>query len=88
MLALLRFAVPLMIVLTVIYVALSLYSRNVRRGKLEAYWDKEELTGDREAFVDLGLKDYDGSLRRKLIWGVYIVPVSVIALLVYVMNYM
>ena len=88
MLAWLRFAVPLTIVLPVIYIALSLYSRNVRRGKLEAYWDEEGLTGDREAFVDLGLKDYDGSLRRKLIWGVYIVPVAVTAALVYVMNYM
>lgn len=88
MFALLRFAVPLMIVLTIIYVALSLYSRSVRRGKLEAYWDEENLTGDREAFVDLGLKDYDGSVRRKLIWGVYIVPVIVVATLVYVMNYM
>ena len=34
MFALLRFAVPLMIVLTIIYVALSFYSRNVRRDKL------------------------------------------------------
>jgi hypothetical protein len=88
MFALLRFAVPLMIVLTIIYIALSLYSRNVRRGKLEAYWEEESLTGDRDAFVELGLKDYDSSLRRKLIWGVYIVPVTVVAVLVYVMNYM
>jgi hypothetical protein len=88
MFALLRFAVPLMIVLTIIYVALSLYSRDVRRGKLEAYWKEEGLTGDKDAFVELGLKDYDGSLRRKLIWGVYIVPVAVVSVLVYVMNYM
>jgi hypothetical protein len=87
MFALLRFAVPLMIVLTIIYVALSLYSRDVRRGKLEAYWKEEGLTGDKDAFVELGLKDYDGSLRRKLIWGVYIVPVAVVSVLVYVMNY-
>ncbi len=88
MFALLRFAVPLMIVLTIIYVALSFYSRNERRGKLEAYWEEEGLTGDMDAFVEHGLKDYDGSLRRKLIWGVYVVPVTVVAVLVYVMNYM
>lgn len=88
MFALLRFAVPLMIVLTIIYVVLSLYSRNARRDKLEAYWEEENLTGDRDAFVELGLKDYDSSLRRKLIWGVYIVPVTAVAILVYVMNYM
>lgn len=88
MFALFRFAIPLLIVLTIIYVALSLYSRSVRRGKLEAYWEEQGQTGDREAFVELGLKKYDESLRRKLIWGVYIVPVSVVGVLVYVMNYM
>lgn len=88
MFALFRFAIPLLIVLTIIYVALSLYSRRVRRGKLEAYWEEQDQTGDREAFVELGLKKYDESLRRKLIWGVYIVPVSVVGVLVYVMNYM
>ena len=88
MFALLRFAIPLLIVLTVIYVALSLYSRSVRRSKLEAYWEEQGLTGDCDAFVELGLKEYDGSLKRKLIWGVYIVPVTVVGVLVYVMNYM
>ena len=88
MFALLRFAIPLLIVLTIIYVALSFYSRSVRRGKLEAYWDENDQTGDRDAFVELGLKEYDGSLRRKLIWGVYIIPVAVVGVLVYVMNYM
>ena len=88
MFALLRFAVPLMIVLTIVYVGLSLYSRNVRRGKLEAHWDRKKLTGNRDAFIKLGLRKYDGSIRRKLIWGVYIVPVAVVMLLVYVTNHM
>lgn len=88
MLALLRFAVPLIIFLTVVYVGLSLYSRNVRRGKLEAHWDRKQLKGNRDAFIKLGLRKYDGSIRRKLIWGVYIVPVVVIAVLVYVTNHM
>ena len=87
MFVMLRFAVPLLVVLTVVYFALSLYSRNVRRGKLEMYWDDEGKTGDRDAFIEHGLKDYDGSLRRKLIWGVYIVPLAVIMALVYVTNY-
>jgi hypothetical protein len=78
----------LMVVLTIVYVSLSLYSRSVRRGKLEDHWHRKGMTGDREAFVQRGLKTYDRSFRRKLILGVYIVPLSLIAILVYVTNFM
>ncbi len=88
MLPMLRLLFVLLVVLTIIYVGLSLYSRSVRRGKLEAYWDSKELTGDREAFIRRGLKQYDASFRRKLILGVYIVPLTLIAILVYVTNFM
>ena len=49
MFALARLLVVGFIVLTIIYVCLSLYSRSVRKGKLEAEWDEEGMTGDREA---------------------------------------
>lgn len=88
MFAMFRLFFILMIVLTIVYVCLSLYSRAVRRGKLKAQWEAEGRQGDRDAFVEAGLKEYDGSLRRKLILGVYIVPISAIALLVYVTNFM
>ncbi|MCW8844027.1 MAG: hypothetical protein OQK00_11500 [Rhodobacteraceae bacterium] len=87
MFALLRLSVIGFVVLTVIYVCLSFYSRAVRRGKLEAEWDEEGMTGDKEAWVDEGLEDYDGSLRRKLILGVYIVPVTLVILLIYFVNF-
>lgn len=85
---LLRLIVIGFVVLTVIYICLSLYSRAVRRSKLETEWDNEGMTGDRDAFIERGLQDYDGSLRRKLIWGVYIVPVTLVAILIYVINFM
>ncbi len=87
MLALLRLSVIGFVVLTIIYVALSFYSRAVRRGKLEAEWDEEGMTGDKEAWVDQGLEEYDGSLRRKLILGVYIVPVTLVIVLIYFVNF-
>ncbi len=88
MLALLRLLFILMIVLSVVYVALSLYSRAMRRRKLETRWEEKGLTGDRDAFIRRGLQRYDRSFRRKLILGVYVVPLVVIAVLVYVMNFM
>lgn len=88
MIVALRFLIPLLVVLTVIYVVLSIYSRRVRRGKLEAHWDKKGMTGDRDAFIERGLKKYDGSFRRKLLLGVYVVPLGAIAILIYVTNFM
>ena len=88
MFALARLFVVAFVVLTIVYICVSLYSRSVRRGKLEAEWDEEGMTGDRDAFIRQGLKEYDNSLRRKLILGVYIVPLSIIAILVYVTNFM
>jgi len=74
-------------ILTVIYIALSIYSRRVRRGKLEAEWLVAGRPGDEDAFVEAGLKEYDGSLRRKLILGVYVMPVAVIGTIVYLTNF-
>lgn len=87
MLALGRLLVIGFLVLSVVYICLSLYSRAVRRDKLEKEWDEEIQTGDREAFVKAGLRDYDGSLRRKLILGVYIVPLTVISVIIYLTNF-
>ncbi|MFC3612484.1 hypothetical protein ACFORG_01815 [Lutimaribacter marinistellae] len=88
MLVALRFLVPLLVVLTVVYLSLSWRSRGIRRDKLEAKWEEKGLAGDREAFVERGLRRYDKSIRKKLLLGVYIVPLGLIALLIYVTNYM
>jgi hypothetical protein len=37
--------------------------------------------------VQRGLKRYDGSIRRKLILGVYVVPVGLVILTVYLTNF-
>ncbi|ARE41861.1 Cation/multidrug efflux pump [Rhodovulum sp. P5] len=88
MFAFLRFAVIGFVILSVIYVALSLYSRAVRRAKLKREWEDEIGYGDRDVYVREGLEDYDSSLRRKLILGVYVVPVAVIGTIIYITNYM
>ena len=87
MLALGRLLIIGFLVLSVVYFCLSLYSRAVRRDKLEREWDEEIQQGDRAAFVEAGLSAYDGSLRRKLILGVYIVPLTVISAIIYFTNF-
>ncbi|NCO22365.1 MAG: hypothetical protein GW905_10295 [Rhodobacterales bacterium] len=85
--ALARLALMGFVGLSVIYVLVSIYSRSVRRERLEERWEAEQIGGDREEFVRAGLAEYDGSVRRKLILGVYVVPVIVIGTLIYAINY-
>lgn len=84
---LIRLAVFGLIGLTFLYVLISLYSRSVRREKLEKQWDAGEGAGDRDAFIDAGLRAYRRSLRRQLIWLVYVLPIVGISVLTYVLNF-
>lgn len=87
MFALLRLVVVGFLVLSVVYLCLSVYSRLVRRKKLNAEWDEEGMTGDRDAFIDEGLAEYDASLRPKLLLGVYVVPAVIVAIIIYLTNF-
>lgn len=88
MLGVLRLVVILAVAQVVAYVILSLWSRAVRRRKLVARWAEKGLTGDREAFVERGLRKYDNSFRRRLILLVFILPWLAIGALIYVVNFM
>lgn len=83
-----RLFVMMFVVLTVIYVSLSLYSRSVRKDKLEEEWFQEGQHGDKDAFVKAGLEEYNNSLRRKLLLAVYVIPFSLVAIIIYVQNWM
>jgi len=83
-----RLFLVLLVLQTIAYFAISLYSRGVRRRKLETWWDEKGKQGNKEAFVERGLHVYDNSFRRKLILAVYIVPWVAIGALIYIVNYM
>lgn len=87
MAALARLLIVGFVVLTVIYVSLSWYSRAARREKLEQWWEDEGQPGDRDTYVAEGLRDYDRSLRRKLILGVYVVPCLAMGTIIYLVNF-
>lgn len=74
------------VVLTVIYVLVSIYSRSVRRENLEKEFDSGDRTGDREAFIAQGMRAYAHSLRRKLIWLVYVIPTVAVVVIVFMVN--
>lgn len=74
--------------LSVVYVCVSLYSRSVRLEKLEKEWDADPQGDDaaRQAFLDDGMTAYRSSLRRQLIWLVYVIPTIVIGTIMYMVN--
>jgi hypothetical protein len=82
-----RLFVMAFVVLSVIYVSLSLYSRAVRKGKLQQQWIEDGREGDERAYVKAGLTEYDVSLRRRLILGVYVIPMVITGLILYLVNY-
>lgn len=81
-----RFAVIGFLVLTVIYVSVSMYSRAARRDKLIRQWEEEGRPGDRDAYLREGLAEYDDSFRKKLLLLIYIVPTVAVAAIIYLTN--
>ena len=64
--------------------------RLLRREALEKDWDtapQAEGPAARDRFIEAGMADYEHSLRRKLLWGVLVLPAVVIGLLIYLVNY-
>ena len=76
--------------LTVIYFSVSLFSRSVRKERLEDAFDADNpdggAPGARDTFVAEGMQAYHNSIRPKLIGLVYVVPTVVIAAIVYTIN--
>jgi hypothetical protein len=75
----------------IMYWLLLIYARSTRREALEKEWDATPPDGAteaaRDAFIENGMATYETSLRRKLLWGVIVLPFCAIALLVYLVNY-
>ncbi|SPH24505.1 hypothetical protein DEA8626_03557 [Defluviimonas aquaemixtae] len=90
MIAFVRLAVFGFIAMTIMYVLLSIYSRSVERERLEKEWDANHGGGGdsaaRDAYIEAGMRAYQGSLRRKLIWLVYVIPTVLVLVLVYLTN--
>ncbi|MEL7179091.1 MAG: hypothetical protein AAFN63_04600 [Pseudomonadota bacterium] len=76
--------------LTVIYFSVSIFSRSVRKERLEKQFDAENPDGGepgaRDAFIAEGMQAYHSSIRPKLIGLVYVVPTVVIAAIIYTIN--
>ncbi len=73
--------------LSLIYLLVSIYSRSVRREKLEKQFDAGDVEGDRDAYIEAGMQAYRHGLRRKLILLVYVIPIMAVLLTTYLVNW-
>lgn len=87
MIGFLKLAVFGLLGLSVLYVSLSIYLRSLERERLEKEWDAGGIAGDRDDHIQRGLASHRHSLRRKLLWLVYIIPIAVVAALVWILNF-
>lgn len=76
--------------LSVLYFLISVYSRSIRREKLEKAWDANPSNeGDmsaRDAYIEEGMAEYENGFRKKLIVLVYVIPPLFIAVILYLTN--
>ena len=76
-----------LVFLTGVYFLVSIYSRSVRRERLEKRFDAGGVEGDRDAYIAEGMQRYELGLRRRLIWLVIILPLVAMAATVYFVNW-
>lgn len=78
-------------VLSIVYVVLSVKARLTQKAKLDAEYmapDKSrDITQSKKEYIATGMKKYGKSYRPKLIFGVYLVPIAIIAVLIYLAQY-
>ena len=75
------------IVLSITYFCVSLYSRSIRREKLEGWYDEAPVEGlTREAYVSQGMVKYESGLRKKLILLIFVIPPIVVGTIIYFIN--
>jgi uncharacterized ion transporter superfamily protein YfcC len=82
-----RLLLMALVFLAVIYFLVSIYSRSVRRERLEKRFDAGDVEGDRDAYIADGMAAYEHGLRKRLIWLVIILPLVAMAATVYVVNW-
>lgn len=70
------------ILMTAAYFIISIYSRSVRREKLEKRWAEDHPDGGdpalRDAYIEQGMAEYHASFRPKLILLVFVIPVVLV----------
>ena len=87
MIAALRLFALLFVVLSLIYLVLSFFLRQIAQKEARDAWEKLETRIDWETYLERQMKSHNRTMRRNLILGVYVLPMSFLAAVVYFVNF-
>lgn len=87
MMALMRLLIFGAIALMALYLGLWWYLRSKARRRIEQDWQDTGRPGDLEAYLEAGMAQYEPGLRRRLVLFVFLLPLAVITLMIYVTNF-
>lgn len=86
-LVLLRFGVWAFLIGTALYLSVVLYLRSLHRQRLEEHWQAMAAPKpDRKDFLARGMRVYDSSRRARRLLAIYVLPLAVVAFLIYWIN--
>jgi len=83
MIGIIRWAVLLFLLLTVIYAILTFVNRNKQKDRLKVDYGETDKSLPMDDFMDQGMEKYNRSLKAKLVLGVYLFPLVVFCILIY-----
>jgi len=78
-----RNIVIILVLLTIIYVMLSIASRFKQRQKLKTEYKTANTDAPQDEYIATGMTKYEKSLKPKLFIGVYLIPIMIISVLIY-----
>lgn len=83
-----RNIVLIFVLLSIVYAFLSFRASLRQRSKLDAEYliledKKAEAKPDKDEFIAKGMQSYHKSFRPKLLFGVFLIPLAVITVLIY-----
>ena len=82
-----RNIILIILILTIIYAVLSFKARRQARDKLIGDYESSDKSENKEVYLRKGMRNYQRSYRSKLVLLVYFIPLSVVALLIYLANH-
>lgn len=76
--------------MSVVYLCISIYSRSIRRERLEDRWaenhPEDVESAERRTYIKDGMVQYESGFRKKLIVLVYVIPTIVVGTILYFVN--
>lgn len=74
-------------ILSAVYALLTVTANIRQRQKLRSEYHGETEIESKEAFVERGLRQYNRSIRPKMLLGIYFIPMVIMGLLIWLAQY-